>query len=145
VTIARPATYSEIADVLATHPDVTHVCSLSVFEHIDPAVRREIIRGVNDHFTGQTFVATLEYHSTRIFFEQQLTARTLSDLFTPFTNFYLDQLQASPVWAENAYAPEGRPLLRPIRRVLQKIFGDEAPAPRWYPLALRFLRARAVQ
>ena len=140
VTIARPGTYAEIADVLATHRDVTHVCSLSVFEHIDAAVRREIVRSVNDHFLGQTFVATLEYHSTRVFFEQQLTARTLSDLFTPLTNFYLDALQASPVWAENAYAPEGRPALRPIRRVLHKIIGEEAPAPRWYPLALRFLR-----
>jgi hypothetical protein len=143
--VRRPASYAEIGSVLAAHPDVTHVCSLSVFEHIEPAVRRDIVRGVNDHFTGETFVATLEYHSTRVFFEQQLTTRTLSELFTPFTNFYLDRITASPVWAENAYAEEGRPALRPLRRVIGKIIGETAPAPRWYPLALRFVRTVAAR
>lgn len=142
VPIARPATYAEIQRVLATHPDVTHVCSLSVFEHIDAAVREEIIRGVNDHFTGRTFVATLEYHSKKVFFEQQLTAQSLSSLFTGFTNFYLDEIQASPVWAEDAFSEDGRPLLRPLRRIARKIVGEDAPVPRWYPVALRFERVR---
>jgi hypothetical protein len=140
VAIARPATYAEIQRVLAEHDDVTHVCSLSVFEHIEPAIREEIIRGVNDHFAGRTFVATLEYHTTRVFFEQQLTARSLSSLFAGFSNFYLDEVKASPVLAENAFSVEGRPALRPLRRLARKLINEDAPVPRWYPIALRFAR-----
>lgn len=140
VLVRKPGGYAEIRDVLAAHPDISHVCSLSVFEHIEPAAREDIIRGVNDHFAGHSFVATLEYHSKRVFFEQQLTARTLSALFTPFTNFFLETVQASPVWAEDAFGDEGRPVLKPIRRVIAKIINESAPAPRWYPIALRFER-----
>jgi hypothetical protein len=145
------ATYDNILALFKKHPGITHVACLSVFEHIEQPVRVGIIRGVNDAFTGAIFVATLEYHTKKTFFESQLTAATLSELFSPFTNFYLEEIAKSPVWSEDAYF-NAIPTLDGRRSSLKDRIGWylrvlglyktplEVPVPMWYPLALRFVR-----
>jgi hypothetical protein len=130
-----PANYDELKTFLAARPDVTHIVSISVFEHVEPPVRQGMIRAINEFFKGGSFVATFEYHARTRYFEHALTTRSTSDLFEPFTNYYLDDMSASPVWCENAF--DRTRVLRVLdpRRLFAA--GD---TPRWYPLAVRFLR-----
>lgn len=111
--------------------DITHVSCISVFEHIEDNARNEMIRAINDHFKGENFVATMEYHPKQVHFEHQLTSRTISELFSHFTNFYLREYSASPVLCENAFAKMQRLSLRKWR--IKKTF-----TPRWYPVAVKF-------
>ncbi|MCE0523975.1 MAG: hypothetical protein LV480_13785 [Methylacidiphilales bacterium] len=145
------ATYDNLCALFKAHPEITHVACLSVFEHIEPTVRVGIVRGINDAFTGDTFVSTLEYHTRKCFFEHQLTAATLSDLFKPMTRFYLDAIEKSPVYAMDAYETglksfdfKTHTLMLRIGWYL-RLFGlYKAPwetyIPAWYPLALKFVK-----
>jgi len=146
------ATYDSICALLRAHPEITHAASISVFEHIEESVRLGIIKGVNDAFAGDVFVATLEYHTKECFFEYQLTARTLSRLFEPFTNFYLETMAKAPVHAESAYTTGLRTYDFKQHTWMWRIgwclrlFGLYKPTrnvqvPTWYPLALKFARA----
>jgi len=141
------ANYETLSKILKENPQITHVACISVFEHIPHDVRCGIVKAVNEFFTGDTFVGTLEYHARDCFFEYQLTVKTLSGLFDPFTNFYPDIIRQSPVLGETAYqnVSIGRKILRrlgPLREAaLFKRWGIiEAGVPCWYPLALRFRR-----
>ena len=132
--------------LLKDNPQITHVASLSVFEHIPHEVRCGMIRAVNECFSGDIFVATLEYHARDCFFEQQLTVKTLSELFEPFTGFYPDVFRKSPVWGENAYGgvSPGNRLLRRFGRLTNRWTRDLA-VPLWYPVALRFRRIESIK
>ena len=135
VTFVRePADEDRLGRLLDAHPELTHISCVSVFEHIEPSVREGIIRAVDGHFGGQAFIATLEYHAKRTYFEHALTAATLSDLFSPFTRFYPDQFCASPVWCQDAF--DTRVLFRPFRRKKRE---HPVDIPRWYPIAFRFV------
>lgn len=136
--IRKNATEQELLAVFAEHPEITDVACVSVFEHIDPAIREPAVRAINAGFRGRSFVTTFEYHARRIVMEHNLTARTISALFSSFTNFYPDEIQASPVWCENAY--DSSQIIKlgrngPIGR---------AEIPLWYPLAIRFVRADSI-
>jgi hypothetical protein len=136
--------YETIAKLLKEHPQITHVASISVFEHIPHEVRCGMVKALNEFFGGDIFVATLEYHARDCFFEQQLTVQTLSGLFEPFTQFYPDSFRKSPVWGEVAYggASLGRRWMRRLGR-LGKRWSNDLAVPLWYPLALRFRRIPA--
>ena len=136
------ASYETLSKLLKDNPQITHIACISVFEHIPHDVRRGMVRAVNEFFTGNTFVGTLEYHARDCFFEQQLTVGTLSELFEPFTNFYPDQIQKSPVWGETAYqnVSLGRKLMRRLGVSINRWGKIEGGVPLWYPLALRFRR-----
>jgi hypothetical protein len=133
--------YETLAKLLKENPQITHVASISVFEHIPHDVRCGMIKAVDEFFNGDIFVSTLEYHARDCFFEQQLTVQTLSDLFAPFTRFYPDKFLKSPVWGEIAFggASFGRRLMRRFGRLANRWSNDLA-VPLWYPLALRFHR-----
>ena len=121
--IKEPATYEKLKDVFAG-TTFTHVSCISVFEHIPDEIRNGIIKGVNDFFKGDRFITTLEYHPKKRFFEYQLTAKTVSELFSHFGHFYVDEYRSSPVLCENAFA---------------KIFG--LLSRQWYPVAFKFIRS----
>lgn len=132
--VRSQASFDGLKSLLKERSEITHISSISVFEHIEPAVREGIVRAINDFFRGRCFVATFEFHAKQNFFEHQLTAQTVSSLFGPLVNYYLDGFCASPVWCEDAF--DNQKLLRynrktPIAR---------GHIPRWYPLAVRFLR-----
>jgi hypothetical protein len=135
------ANYETLSKLLKENPQITHVACISVFEHIPHDVRCGMIRAVNENFSGDIFAGTLEYHARDCFFEFQLTVRTLSELFEPFSNFYPDQVRASPVLGETAYrnVSIGQKFLRKLGP-LNPWHGKEAGIPLWYPLALRFRR-----
>ena len=130
-----------LAATLTAHPEIDRVVSVSVFEHIVPSTRVGIIAAINAHFRGDIFVATLEYHSQQVHFEQQLTARSLSELFEPMTRFHLEAMAQSPVHAENAF---GSPALatKVLRRLgIKSRLTAPVQSSLWYPLALKFVRA----
>jgi hypothetical protein len=135
--------FETLAKLFRENPQITHVASISVFEHIPHEVRCGMVQAINEHFTGDTFVGTLEYHARDCFFEQQLTVKTLSQLFEPLTSFYLDQICRSPVLGETAYqnVSLGRKLLRRLGISPNRWGKKEAGVPLWYPLAWRFCRA----
>jgi len=133
--LARRASYGELRDLLIARPDITHIASVSVLEHIEPEVRTGVVRAINEFFRGSCFAATFEFHARTAFFKHQLTTKTMSEMFSPFTAFYLDQFEASPVRAENAF--DARRIVRLSRR---RAF-EPVETPRWYPVAVRFLRA----
>jgi len=134
------ANYETLSKLFKENHQITHVACISVFEHVPPAVRCGMIKAVNDSFRGGTFVATLEYHAKECYFEHQLTARTMSELFEPFVNFYPDVFCKSPVWGEIAFRGSsiGRRIMRRLGSV--KRWGKDTEIPLWYPLALRFRR-----
>jgi hypothetical protein len=119
--IRQNASYDNLKTLFKGNREITHVSCLSVFEHIPPEGRDEIIKAIDDHFRGEVFVATLEYHSKTSYFEHQLTAETLSGLFKNFKRFYLTDFCSSPVWCTNAY-------------------DAEKDIPLWYPAAFKFIR-----
>ena len=133
--------YETLAKLLSENPQITHVASISVFEHIPHDIRCGMIKAVNEFFNGDIFVGTLEYHARDCFFEQQLTVQTLSDLFAPFTRFYPDKFLKSPVWGETAYRDGsiGQKILRRFG-LLPNRWKRRLGIPLWYPLALRFRR-----
>lgn len=135
------ASYETLSKLLKENPQITHVACISVFEHIPHEIRCGMIKAVNECFPGDTFVGTLEYHARDCFFEHQLTVRTLSELFEPFTHFYPDKIRKSPVWGESAYqdASVGRRLMRRLGGLANR-WGKDLGVPLWYPLALRFRR-----
>jgi hypothetical protein len=133
--IRKNATEQELLSVFASRPEISHVACVSVFEHIQPSVREPAVRAINAAFRGRSFVTTFEYHARRTIFEYNLTARTTSALFSSLTNFYPDEIQASPVWSENAYDSSRMIKLSRSGPI------DRAEIPLWYPLAVRFVRA----
>jgi hypothetical protein len=130
-----------LRDIFEQYPDIDRVVSLSVFEHISPPVRSEIIAAINDYFRGNVFVTTFEYHSKNVYFQEQLNTRSASYLFTPLTKFYLEKIVQSPVWAENAFgeAPDlAKEVLRRLRVTVSQ--HSQVVVPLWYPIALKFVR-----
>ena len=132
--VRSSASLESFGKFLGERSDLTHAACISVFEHIAPADRENISQSLNDQFQGDTYVATFEFHARHTFFEHQLTAKTVSSLFSPLTHFYLDEMCASPVLAENAY-DQGK-----IPKLSRKTPLTAANIPQWYPLAVRFLR-----
>ena len=133
------ADFDNLSKLLKENPQITHVACLSVFEHIPHEVRCGMVKAVNESFAGDTFVATLEYHSRDHFFEHQLVTRTVSEMFGGFTAFYPDTIQKSPFWCENAFGGAGG-----AHQILKKIGrkkGNEFGIPLWYPVAFKFRRA----
>ncbi|OGW27873.1 MAG: hypothetical protein A2X56_03155 [Nitrospirae bacterium GWC2_57_13] len=109
--------------------EITHISCISVFEHVPEEVRDEIIRSVNGHFSGKTFVTTFEFHPVIHYFEHQLTTRTMNRLVSGFTRFYPERIESSPLRCENAY---GR-ATTPFNSRKKQYIGM------WYPLAIKFL------
>jgi hypothetical protein len=107
--------------LLETNLNITHIVSISVLEHIEDQMRRDMISVINEWFNGSAFVSTFEFHARTCHFESQLTSASVSELFKPFTHFYLSRLESSPVFCENS-------------------FDDKLQIPRWYPLAVKFER-----
>lgn len=137
--VRAEAGLATLGDLLRARRDITHIASISVFEHIEPGPRRGITEAINAEFRGRAFVTTFEYHPNRIFFEHQLTARTTSELFRPLTRFYPDVFVSSPVHCENAF--DVQRLMRVSRRTpLQR-----GSIPLWYPVAVRFVPVAAAE
>jgi len=132
--VRRNASYEELKQLFQSRPGITHVSCISVFEHIESEARNGIVRATNEFFDGESFVATLEFHSKVKFFDYQLNTRTTSELFSHFTRFYPDEICASPVLCENAFDQA-----RTFRISRRSIFAA-LQTPRWYPLAVRFVR-----
>ena len=132
--VRKDASYEELSAFLAHRPEITHISCISVFEHIEPAVREGVVRAINEHFKGVAFVATYEFHPKKTYFESQLTAKTASDLFKPLTRFYLDEYCSSPAWSEDAF--DNQMLFKLSRKTLL----SRANIPLWHPIAVRFLR-----
>jgi len=133
--------YESIAQLLKQNPQITHIASISVFEHIPDEIRCGMTRAINEFFKGSIFVATLEYHARNCYFEYQLTVKTLSKLFAPLERFYPEKILQSPVLGEVAYEEAS---LR--RKVIRRLFphrrwGRFDSTPLWYPLALLFKAA----
>ncbi len=126
--------HAELKALLEMHRDLTHISCVSVFEHIEPAVREGITRAINESFNGGCFVATFEYHAKVRLHEHYLTTKTVSELFKPLTRFYLDEFVASPTHCENAF--DSQPLLRLSRTPVAR-----GHIPLWHPVAVRFLRS----
>jgi 2-polyprenyl-3-methyl-5-hydroxy-6-metoxy-1,4-benzoquinol methylase len=99
------ASYETMKAFFQEHAEITHVTCISVFEHIDPPTRSGMIQAINEHFQGDIFVATLEYHPSTCFFESQLTARTLGEMVAPITHFYLDEMACSPLFGGDGQPP----------------------------------------
>jgi hypothetical protein len=136
------AGYETLLKLLKENPQITHVACISVFEHIPPEVRCGIVKALNEGFRGKAFVATLEFHPKKRWFEYQLTTRTVSELFASFTTFYPDVISKSPFWCENAFGSVsiGR---RILRRLGIQAKGKGPEVPLWYPVAFRFRRIAA--
>lgn len=139
------ATRSALMDVFAAHPDITHVTSISVMEHIEEPVRIGIIEALEDCFHGESIVLTLEYHAQKTFFEQQLNTRSLSRLVSPLKSWYPHRFEKCPVHCEDAYSREWAPFYaRFLRKMGLKHFMIDREyttgTPLWYPLALEFRR-----
>ncbi|MDD4955327.1 MAG: hypothetical protein PHP17_04735 [Candidatus Omnitrophica bacterium] len=142
--IKKDATREELRKLFKENSDITHIASISVFEHIEPALRAEIVEAIND-FKGNTVVITLEYHPRKSFWNYQLTTRTLSELFKKLKGFYLSEFHSSPTLCEVAFVSHKyfhryKFLPRPLRRFIDKILYHEIPA--WYPVALKFQRVK---
>jgi 2-polyprenyl-3-methyl-5-hydroxy-6-metoxy-1,4-benzoquinol methylase len=135
------ANFDTLSSLLKENQQISHVACISVFEHIPDEVRCGMVRAINNSFSGDIFVSTLEYHARKCFFEYQLTARTLSQLFEPLTQFYPSHMLGSPAWAEDAYrfACIGRGMFRRISPSA-KAGLKEPGIPLWYPIALKFQR-----
>jgi hypothetical protein len=97
-----------------------------------------MVKALNEAFTGNTFAATLEYHSKECYFEHQLVTRTISEMFASFTDFYPDVISNSPFWSENAFG--GSSYCDRMLRRFGLLKGKEHEIPLWYPVALRFRR-----
>ena len=143
--IREHASAKNFKNILMRNTDITHIVSLSVFEHIEPKIREDIIKDINQYFAGYVFVTTYEYHSKKSFFEWQLTTKTTSDLFESFSNFYLTDYCASPVACINSYDNKKslvqshwlyRRLPHNTQCFVDEVFDVEIP--RWYPVVVKF-------
>jgi len=123
VAIKEEASFSALKNTFEKYPGITHITSISVFEHMDSRLREDMIKAINDFFKGAAFIATFEYHSKKCFMDHQLTTKTVHETFRHFTNFYLSSVESSPVSATDAYKKH---LLTPL----------------WYPLAVKFEKIR---
>ena len=132
--------YETMSQLLTRNAHITHIASVSVFEHIPHDIRCGMMRALNEHFHGDIFAGTVEFHTRDRLFEHQLTTRTLSETFAPLTEFYPDRLVKSPVWAENAYSKSRSLGGRIVRRLktLPEWEQRDPLVPLWYPLAFRF-------
>ncbi len=130
--------YESLAQLLKQNPQITHIASVSVFEHIPDEIRRGMTKAINEFFKGYIFVTTLEYHPRNCYFEYQLTVKTLSELFAPLDRFYPEKILQSPFLGETAYreASLGRKVIRLLFPRWSWNKFDSTPL--WYPLALRF-------
>jgi hypothetical protein len=128
--VCEKANYDSLKNLFLNHK-ITHISCISVFEHIALNIRDGIIRAINTHFQGEDFVATFEYHPKKTFFEYQLTAKSISRLFSNLSNFYLEDYSMSPVLSENAFFNKRHFLFT-------KKFISRIVTPRWYPLAVKF-------
>lgn len=117
--------YEVLRNILSDNKQITHIASVSVFEHAPDEARCGIVKAIDEFFNGDIFVSTLEYHSKKRYFEHQLTTKSVSKLFSSMDKFYLSKIVQSPVLSENAYS-----LVTNI--------------PRWYPLALQFRRVPEI-
>jgi hypothetical protein len=118
------ASQTVLSQVFNKTPQITHVVSISVLEHIPPEKRIEMQRAFNTLFKGNTIVHTFEFHPHRRFVEHQLTTKSLSELVSEITGFWLSKIEASPVHCENVFYGED----------LNSII------PKWYPLIVKFER-----
>jgi hypothetical protein len=121
IAIKEPASFNALRDTFEKYPGITHVTSISVFEHMTPPLREDTIRAVNGFFRGKAFIATFEYHPKKRYMDNQLTAKTMHEAFRHFTNFHLSAMESSPVHATDAYS-------------------KYLKIPLWYPVALKFER-----
>lgn len=128
--IAKNAVGDTLPSVLKKGDAISHISCISVFEHVADEIREQMIRDIDSHFTGMTFVATFEFHPSVCFFEHQLTTRTMSRMVSQFTQFYPEKIEASPMRCENAFGKATTPF---NSRKTQHI-------GMWYPLALKFSR-----
>jgi hypothetical protein len=135
------ATRETLPDVLRANPDITHISSISVLEHIPAAIRLGIFEAIDEGFKGNTVVFTCEYHPKRVFFQDQLTTRTLGEMIKPLASFYLDALEASPMHCEDALDDVNTLVSRRRKVWSPHVRFRELYVPRWYPIALRFRRA----
>jgi hypothetical protein len=139
--LAMDATRESLTRVLLENSDITHISTISVLEHVTPEIRKGWFEAINQDFKGDSLVMTLEYHTKRIFFEHQLTVRTLSEMVAPLSRFYLDAFEASPVINESSLdevhtvVAKRRKWFSPHLR-LATLF-----VPRWIPVVLRFRKA----
>lgn len=118
------AAYDSLKRVLARNKQITHISCVSVFEHAPEAQRIGIIKAIDEEFTGDVFVTSLEFHPKTISFGYQLTTQTMSDMFREFTRFYPDVIESAPLECINAFK--------------QTI--DDAQVPMWKPIVMRFKR-----
>jgi ubiquinone/menaquinone biosynthesis C-methylase UbiE len=141
--VKKNANREELKKLFSANPDITHIVSVSVFEHIEPSLRMEIVEAIND-FKGNVFVVTLEYHPKKNFWNYQLTTKTVSELFKKLTTFYLSEFHSSPTLCEGAFVSHKdfhryKFLPRAIRKVIDKFLYHEIPG--WYPVILKFERS----
>jgi len=135
--------YDTLSKLLRENRQITHLASISVFEHIPHEVRCGMVGAINEDFKGNTCVITLEYHAKQLLYDKQLTARTLSELVAPLTNFYPDVMLKSPVWCEQGYISSsvGQRILRRFGILPERWTSARLPETSvWYPLAMRFRR-----
>lgn len=110
---------------------ITHIMCISVLEHIEQGMRKEMFSALDEQFIGESFITTFEYHPQECFFEHQLTTKSLSDMVSDLSNLYLDRFEACPVYSENAFSEDERCWDEGNPRLI---------IPLWYPLALKFKR-----
>ncbi|MFA5337410.1 MAG: class I SAM-dependent methyltransferase [Candidatus Omnitrophota bacterium] len=140
----KNANCEELKALFAANPDITHVVSISVFEHIEPSLRAEIVEAIND-VNAEIFVVTFEYHPKRSFWNYQLNTRTVSELFKNLTKFYLSEFHSSPTLCEGAFVSHKdfhryKFLPRIIRKAIDKVLYHEIPG--WYPVVLKFQHSK---
>jgi hypothetical protein len=110
------------------YPEITHVSCISVLEHCTDQQREDLAKGLNDNFWGDTIVFTFEYHPLMVFKDTFLTMKSMSQMFSKFTNFYMTNFTACPTRAINSYSE------------LQGEDDAIGAIPNWYPVAVRMKR-----
>jgi hypothetical protein len=110
---------AQLREILETNINITHIACISVLEHMQDDLRRSLVQVINNSFNGQNLAATFEYHAANCFFDYQLTARSVSHMFSPLTNFFPSKIESAPMYCENAYK-------------------KGTLTPQWYPIAVKF-------
>ncbi len=150
--VKNHASAKTLQEMLTKNDNITHVSCVSVLEHVEQPLREELVKTINDNFKGRIFVATFEYHAKIEFFRNQLTAKTTSDLFKFFTQYYVSEFESSPVKCKAAFKALTEierkysffPLLIKTKNVLVRTLRQKGPKqdqfPRWHPVAVKFER-----
>ena len=120
IQIKKNVSYDLLKEVFNKYSP-THITCISVLEHIEDFYRKEIFHSINEHFKGESLCFTMEYHSKKEFFKNQLTTKSLSELFNIFTNFYLKDIQKTPIHAEAAFGDNDIPLWFPVAVKFEKL------------------------